>query len=51
MPHIYRIDSRINIVKKLIEPFQLQLNEIVESVKIQGMNTGIYYMLMTQNIL
>jgi hypothetical protein len=36
MPHIYRIDSRINIVKKLIEPFQLQLNEIVESVKIQG---------------
>ncbi|MFH6959212.1 hypothetical protein ACHRV1_17600 [Flavobacterium aquidurense] len=36
MPHINRIDSRINIVKKLIEPFQLQLNGIVESVKIQG---------------
>ena len=36
MPHIYRIDNKIKIVKKLIEPFQLQLNEIVQSVKIQG---------------
>ena len=36
MSHIYRIDNRIRIVKKLIEPFQLQLNEIVESVKTQG---------------
>jgi hypothetical protein len=36
MTHLYRTDSRINIVRKLIEPFQLQLNEIVKSVKIQG---------------
>ena len=36
MAHINRIDRRINIVRKLIEPFQLQLNKIVESVEIEG---------------
>lgn len=36
MHHIYRVDHRIGIVKKLIEPFQLQLNEIIEFIKVEG---------------
>ena len=34
--HIYKIDRRINIVRKLIEPFQIQLNEIEELLKVEG---------------
>lgn len=36
MPHFQRFDRRIITAKKLVNPLQLQLNKITNSVKIQG---------------